>query len=302
MYSDNGLVDAWLLADRIVGSTQSLCPLVAVQPIYMHPYTAAKMVATIGHLHGRRLYLNVIAGGFRNDLLALDDPTPHDERYDRATEYTLLVRDLLARDAVTFEGAYYTVRNLSMSPGLAADLQPRAPLLGLLFSGSSPAGLAAARRVGATAVRYPKPTGEEDSFVDDDMPYGVRVGIIARDTAEEAWSIAHERFPPDRKGQLAHGLAMKVSDSHWHRTLSSTDSGPGEGDDPYWLEPFNNYGTFCPYLVGDHARVSRELRAYWDLGFTTFILDIPRSPDDLEHAAVAFTHALNGSGVEQRAS
>ena len=146
VYSDNGLVDAWLLADRIVGSTQSLCPLVAVQPIYMHPYTAAKMVATIGHLHGRRLYLNVIAGGFRNDLLALDDPTPHDERYDRATEYTLLVRDLLARDAVTFEGAYYTVRNLSMSPGLAADLQPgllfsgsssRAPLLGLLFSGSS---------------------------------------------------------------------------------------------------------------------------------------------------------------------
>jgi len=41
----------------------------------------------------------------------------------------------------------------------------------------------------------------------------VRVGIIARKSEEEAWSIANERFPGDRKGQITHQLAMKTSDS-----------------------------------------------------------------------------------------
>ena len=33
-------------------------------------------------------------------------------------------------------------------------------------------------------------------------------------------AVARERFPEDRKGQITHQLAMKVSDSAWHRQLS----------------------------------------------------------------------------------
>src|SRR2546426_11956881 len=69
-------------------NTPRLCPLVAVQPIYMHPYAVAKLVASFGHLYGRRIYLNMVAGGFKNDLVALNDTTPHDQRYDRLIEYT----------------------------------------------------------------------------------------------------------------------------------------------------------------------------------------------------------------------
>ena len=65
VYADNGLVDPWLVSQLIMQHTERLSPLVAIQPIYMHPYTAAKMVATLGHLDGRRLYLHMIAGGFR---------------------------------------------------------------------------------------------------------------------------------------------------------------------------------------------------------------------------------------------
>ena len=53
----------------------------------MHPYTAAKMVATLAHLYGRRVYLNLIAGGYRNDLKALGDTAEHDDRY-RASSST----------------------------------------------------------------------------------------------------------------------------------------------------------------------------------------------------------------------
>jgi hypothetical protein len=90
VYSDNRLVDPWLVSQIILEATQALSPLIAVQPVYMHPYTAAKMVASLAYLHGRRIYLNMLAGGFKNDLVAFGDATPHDERYERTTEYTLI--------------------------------------------------------------------------------------------------------------------------------------------------------------------------------------------------------------------
>src|SRR5262249_59504633 len=140
VYTDNGLVDPWLVSQVILQQTQQLCPLVAVQPIYMHPYSAAKMVVSLGFLHGRRIYLNIVAGGFKNDLLALGDSTPHDERDKRAVEYTLIVKALLSgAEPVTFEGRYYRVENLRMTPTLPPELAP-----GILISGSSEAGARAA--------------------------------------------------------------------------------------------------------------------------------------------------------------
>src|SRR5438445_13685932 len=99
VYSDNRLVDPWLVSHIIIQNTTRLCPLVAVQPAYMHPYAVAKLVASFGHLYGRRIYLNMVAGGFKNDLVALNDTTPHDKRYDRLIEYTLIIRELLAGPA-----------------------------------------------------------------------------------------------------------------------------------------------------------------------------------------------------------
>ncbi len=46
VYTDNGIVDAWQVAQIIIEHTESLSPLVAVQPVYMHPYTVAKKLST----------------------------------------------------------------------------------------------------------------------------------------------------------------------------------------------------------------------------------------------------------------
>src|SRR5690242_11567434 len=117
VYTDNSLVDPWLVAQAIIQSTHSQCPLVAIQPVYMHPFSVAKMAASLAFLYGRRVYLNMVAGGFKNDLAALDDTTPHDRRYDRLVEYTLIVRGLLdGRSPLTFEGDFYRVNGLTLSP------------------------------------------------------------------------------------------------------------------------------------------------------------------------------------------
>jgi alkanesulfonate monooxygenase len=286
VYTDNGIVDPWLVSQVILESTEQLCPLVAIQPVYMHPYTVAKMITTYAYLHDRQIYLNMLAGGFKNDLVALGDETPHDERYERTVEYTQIVKGLLEGESVTVDGRYYDVSNLKLTPPLPPELMPS-----VLISGSSEAGLAAARAIDATAVKYPKPPGEEEEG--EGVNAGIRVGIIARDDPEEAWRVALERFPEDRKGQVTHALAMKTSDSKWHQQLSELGDQPVGEQNPYWLGPFKNYKTFCPYLVGSYDAVSAEIGRYMGVGFRTFILDIPPSEEELEHTAAVFERALS---------
>jgi len=293
VYTDHGIVDPWLVSQIILQNTKTLCPLIAVQPLYMHPYTAAKMVATYAYLHRRRIYLNMLAGGFKNDLAAMGDTTPHDDRYLRTTEYTLIVRKLLESPGpVTFEGKYYTIRNCRMTPPLDPALFP-----GILISGSSPAGVEAARAIGGVAIKYPKPPDEEqETPTEAGVECGFRVGIIARDDDEEAWRVALKRFPEDRKGQITQQLAMKVTDSHWHKQLAARDA-TADYASTYWLGPFHNYSTFCPYLVGSHARVAQELAGYLAAGFRTLVLDIPPAEEDLRHTVRALDLARAGAGL-----
>ena len=262
VYTDNAQVDAWLVSQAIIGATRTLCPLVAVQPVYMHPYSVAKMVASLAFLHGRRVYLNMVAGGFANDLAALNDRTPHDQRYERLIEYTTIVQRLLqSPEPVFFSGSHYQVHNLELTPPVPSELLP-----GMLVSGSSEAGMAAALRLGATAVEYPKPATEYGSgaTAGGDDSRGIRIGIITRGSEAEAWSVAHDRFPPERRGQ------------------------PALEGNPYWLVPFKNYKTFCPYLVGSYTRVADAIAAYVRAGYRTFVLDVPADAEELRHIGTAF--------------
>lgn len=286
IYTDNSLIDPWLAAQIVIESTTSLCPLVAVQPVYMHPYSVAKMAASLGFLYGRKVYLNMVAGGFRGDLLALCDETPHDERYARLTEYTTIIKQLLSSlRPFSFSGRYYKVKNLAMKPPLPPQLSP-----GIFVSGSSEAGMAAAEALGAIAVEYPKP-GEQYSPRPPRDNSGIRIGIVVAENTETAWEIAHKRFPGDRKGEIMHAMAMKVSDSQWHRQLSGIERDLAGRPSIYWLWPFKNYNTFCPYLVGSYEEVADELKKYILAGFTNYILDIPAEERDLYCVGVVFRMA-----------
>jgi alkanesulfonate monooxygenase SsuD/methylene tetrahydromethanopterin reductase-like flavin-dependent oxidoreductase (luciferase family) len=72
----------------------------------------------------------MLAGGFKNDLAALNDTTPHDERCERTVEYGLIVKRLLSDPGpVTFEGRYYRVSNgrTLSRPGSGSGSSPGTP-------------------------------------------------------------------------------------------------------------------------------------------------------------------------------
>lgn len=285
VYTDNSLADPWQVSQVILSSTSNLAPLVALQPVYMHPFAAAKMVTSFSYLYNRRIYLNMVAGGFRNDLIALDDRTEHDERYCRIVEYVAIMKSLFGESGpFSFSGTYFTVKNLTIRPRIPSELVPE-----VFVSGTSNAGVVAARKIGATSICYPGiPRGQT---MNKDVPTGIRIGIIAREESREAWRIALERYPVDRKGQLTHAIARGVSDSAWYEQLSDLRERPDEPRSPYWLVPFKNYKTFCPYLVGSYNEVRCEISKYIREGFRTFILDVPPNREELRHTAIVFDDA-----------
>ncbi len=290
VYTDNRQLDPWVVSQEIIRNTHKLSPLVAVQPAYTHPYAVAKLVATTGYLYNRKLYLNMVAGGFKNDLESLNDKTPHDNRYDRLSEYTEIIKMLLENDQpVTFQGEYYKVRNLRLGYSLEEELFPE-----IFVSGSSEAGMQAARNLKATAIQYPEPAKDyAGKKLDESMSFGIRIGIIARSHAKQAWKAGLDRFPLDRAGQLAHKLALKTTDSVWYKKLatiaddkkrlSRAENGKMSNMDTYWLHPFKNYKTMCPYLVGSYSDVAEQLFQYIKIGYRKFILDIPPDREELIH-------------------
>jgi alkanesulfonate monooxygenase len=285
VYSDNTLIDPWLVAQLILDGTERAVPLVAVQPVYCSPYAAARMAATLTFLHGRHVHLNLVTGGSRQQLEALGDGgVGHDERYERLTEYATIVRLLLdSPRPVTFAGRYYQVQAATLPHRPPAPLTPR-----LVLSGSSDSSVRCAGELGILRFAYPRPAWEYPPDGPLLRGNGIRLGVIARPDGAAAWRVAHERFPGDPMGERRHRVVSRLSDSHWHAELA----GQGETGDTYWLHPFRTYRTFCPYLVGDYDEVGAALAGYLARGVASVILDVPAEEDDLHHARLAFAQAF----------
>jgi alkanesulfonate monooxygenase len=288
VYSDNTLIDPWLIAQLILEQAERAVPLVAVQPVYLSPYAAARMAATLTFLHGRPVHLNLVTGGSRQHLEALGDAgVAHDDRYERLMEYATIVRRLLEQPRpVTFTGRYYRLRAAALPHRPAPSLTPR-----LVLSGSSESSVRCARELGILRFAYPRPAEHYAEAGPLLRGCGIRLGIIARPDGAAAWRVAHERFPGDPLGERRHRVVSRLSDSHWHAELSEQAGRDGDAAGPYWLHPFLTYRTFCPYLVGDYDEVGAYLSGYLARGVESVILDVPAEEDDLHHARAAFARA-----------
>ena len=232
----------------------SLCPLVAIQPIYMHPYTAAKMVASLGFLHERRIYLNMLAGGFKNDLIALNDETPHDDRYVRTVEYTQIMTALLSGPgAGHVRGQVLQGHEPEADAAAAGRALSRRPRLRLVRRRARRPRARSARPPSSTRSRRARRTTRRGDMVDVGRP---RRRSSRATSSDEAWRVAQERFPEDRKGQITHKLAMKVSDSQWHKQLSELGAQAGRRGEPVLARPVPELQDVLP-VPGRQLRARR---------------------------------------------
>jgi alkanesulfonate monooxygenase len=273
-------VEPWLVAQMVLEKTTELAPLIAVNPVYMHPFTAAKMISSFAHLYKRRVYLNMVSGTAVSHLEALGDSISHDERYQRLQEYIQIVRALLeAPGRVTLRGRFYNIDRLQLYAAFPTELLPE-----FVLAGQSPAARGVCDAVGGVGMHMLQ-SKLAGAIVET---RGIHFGIVTRPDDASAWKAAKRLFPPDGDGKLLLDYSMRNTDSTWKQRMRFEADQPDVSASGYWLEPFRNSKADCPYFVGSHSRTAELVASLVRLGVDTFILDIPATKEEYANASAVF--------------
>jgi alkanesulfonate monooxygenase len=299
VFYDHMILDPWAVTGVLLQQSAALVPLVALQPYALPPFTAAKIIGSLVSLYGRRVDLNIITGAAPEELDQIGDKLDHDKRYAQATEYVNLLRRLLSsEEPVTWNGDYYQFRDLQINAKLPEHLQPR-----IFVAGSSEASRHLAEQVGHVMITHPEPV---DLFAanflaarkDSDQAIGVRVGLVARETDEEAWAAALKDHHVSRAARLR-TLLKRESQSEWNRRMAQLASEADLYDGVYWTGLYSTGRTAAPLLVGSYDKVGEYLGRYIALGVSKLLLTKVDTEDDFRHAHAVLARL---DGVELAAS
>jgi alkanesulfonate monooxygenase len=277
-------VEPWAMAQHILAHTGKISPLIAVNPLYMHPFTVAKFVSSFALLHRRKIYLNMITGTATSDLAGLGEQRTHEERYSRLGEFIVIVRQLLASTRpVTFQGEFYATNNLQLRPGLPQALMPE-----FLIAGQSDDARRVTAQTGCLRMQMLPPDLEQGITAP-----GLNFGIFARERPDQARHEAKRLFPDSAEQRELLKYTMENTDSVWKRRLHEAGQDGELRKNGYWLLPFLTYQADCPYLVGSYAEIGATLRRFADMKISTIILDVVADERELDHVC----KALASSGV-----
>ena len=187
--------DSWVVASALAPQTERLRFLVAVRPGLQSPAVAARMTATLDRISQGRLMINVVTGGDpienKGDGLFLS----HDDRYDLTREFLEIYTALLRGETVTRSS-----KHLQVEAGKLLFLPFQEPMPPLYFGGSSDAGIDVAAQLVDKYLTWGEPPEEVAKKIATvrkaalargrKVTFGIRLHVIVRETAEEAWRAA----------------------------------------------------------------------------------------------------------------
>jgi alkanesulfonate monooxygenase len=271
--------DAWVVTAMLSETSERLKFLIAFRPGLVSPTLAAQMAATFQWHSRGRLLLNVVTGGDGDEQRAFGDFLEKDERYRRTGEFLEIVRRLWDGEKVDFEGRHLRVE------GATIHRFPD-PLPEIYFGGSSPI---AGEIAGAHSDVYltwgepPAAVAEKVRWVSDaaaergrELRYGIRLHVISRDRAEDAWAQA-ERLLATVPAETIAGVQARLrkSESEGQKRMLSLHGGSAgdlEVSPNLWAGVGLGRGGAGTALVGSHAEVAQRIEEYAAAGIDEFVL------------------------------
>jgi alkanesulfonate monooxygenase len=271
--------DAWLTTAALLAHTRRLKFLVAFRPGFLSPTLAAQMAATYQRHSGGRLLLNVVTGGDTEEQRRFGDWLDHDQRYSRTDEFLEIVRGAWTGQPYDFTGQHYRVAG-------AVVARPPDPVPAVFFGGASPAAEWVAARQADVYLAWGETPPQLTERLDRmrklaaaegrDLRYGVRLHVISRDTAEEAWAVAGQLLAALDPADIAAAHDRYAgADSVGQQRMAALHGGRTDR-----LEIYPNlwagYGLVRAgagtALVGSHAEVADRIAEYHSIGLDHFIL------------------------------
>ncbi|MEM9280439.1 MAG: LLM class flavin-dependent oxidoreductase [Verrucomicrobiota bacterium] len=275
-------VEPWVCAQSVV-ERFGCSPLVAVNPVFMHPFSVAKMVSSYAYTFKRKVYLNMVTGTSLSQHEALNDRIDHDAKYDRLREYIEIIQQLITASPgpVTYEGNYYEVKDLALVPPVDEALMPE-----FFIAGHSEKATEVREKTNSVGMQMLMP----GLAADCNASKGIHFGLVTRKTEEAAWAAAEKRFPESERGKFILERSMKNTDSVWKKRLKFAADTLDQSDNGYWLAPFRSFQADCPYFIGSHAQVRDLVVSLIGKGIEHIILDVP--PEEQEFAEIASAYQL----------
>lgn len=279
-----GRPDTFTVAASLAARTTTFEPLIAIRPGYWRPANFASAVATLDHLTGGRVRINIVSG--KDNLAAYGDSEGDQaHRYGRTKEFMRLARRLWTEQAVTADGQHFGVTDSTVVPRIEVRGDRRHPKL--YFGGASEA----AEQVAATEADVQLFWGEPlagvaeridrlktlSATLDRDLPpleFGLRITTLVRDTTEQAWADAEAKVAEMATSAGSSWNDHKQGLAVGQQRLLDLQSQGDVLDDNLYTAPgrFGGGGAGTTWLVGSAADVARSLRKYRDLGITHFVL------------------------------
>jgi alkanesulfonate monooxygenase len=277
-----GRPDTFTVATALAARTTTFEPLIAVRPGYWHPANFASAAATLDHLSGGRVRVNIVSGKDSSEAYG-DVAAGQGDRYARTREFLQLLRRLWTEDDVSYAGRFYRVAGSTVLPRIEARGGRTHPLL--YFGGAS----ADAEEVAATEADVQLFWGEPLDGVrtrierlralsaklgreHPPLQFGLRITTLVRDTTEQAWADAEAKV-------AAMAKANEAVDQQWlaaagqQRLLDLTARGDVLDDNLYTAPgKYGGAGAATTWLVGSARDVANSLRKYAGLGITHFLL------------------------------
>lgn len=278
-----GRPDTLTVATALAARTESFEPLAAIRPGYWSPAHFASAAATLDHLSGGRLRINIVSGS--DDLAAYGDrEVDRATRYQRTEEFLALVRRLWTESGVTFTGRHFQVTDSTITPVI--QQRPGRPHPPLYFGGASPE----AERVAAAQADVQLFWGEPradlveriarlralSDQVGRELPpleFGLRITTVVRETSGQAWDHARQRV-----ARMAESW-RDVQRDQWRgavgqqRLLELADRGEVVDENLYTAPGRHGAaGAGTTWLVGSAEEVVESLVRYAELGISHFIL------------------------------
>jgi alkanesulfonate monooxygenase len=271
--------DAWLATAMLTEVTERLKFLVAFRPGLISPTLSAQMAATFQRYSKGRLLLNVVTGGESVEQRAYGDFEDKAARYERCGEFLDIVSRLWTGATVDFKG-----RHLQVEGARLAHLP--SPVPDLYFGGSSAtAGPVAARysNVYLTWGEPPDAVNKKLRWIDGlaaeqgrEVRYGIRLHVITRDTADEAWRQADRLLADVDETMIAAVQAgLATSESEGLRRMRELHGGSRDGLEiapNLWAGVGLVRGGAGTALVGSHTEIADRIEEYAQLGISEFIL------------------------------
>lgn len=273
--------DSWVAASALTPLTDNLRFLVAVRPGLTEPSIAARMAATLDRFSGGRVLINVVAGGDPVELHGDGIWLNHEERYAATSEFLTVWRALLRGETVNFSGRHYRVEGGRLA--YQAHQQPHPPLY---FGGSSDSGQEIAAEhvdVYLTWGEPPQDVAAKIAAVREaaakrgrTLRFGLRLHVIVRERAEDAWTAAEDliRYVDDEAIAAAQAVFSRF-DSVGQSRMARLHGGRRDQLEiapNLWAGVGLVRGGAGTALVGDPAQVAARLREYMALGIDRFIL------------------------------